>query len=275
MLPYGQCRIQHVQPKGEGGLGIVDEVVVVETNCVHPVGARFARKRLNDKWRNQPDAKVRFEREIEILSGMNHERIVSFQGQSIPGEERFYMMPLYERSVRNYLLAAPGGVNWRNAARFCSELADALHYAHMMGHIHRDLKPENILLDIANNAVISDWGLGQFVHRDSKVLDLTRGGMGTEYYVSLEQWTTGRCESTGDVYSLGIVLAELVRGANRISIVPGMGISGDVVAGNADGSSEFNQYIRTMTAIFPTARPQSMADVAATLNRLAQVARAA
>lgn len=275
MLPYGQCLIQHVRPKGQGGLGIVDEVVVVETNYGHPVGAHFARKRLNDKWRNQPDAKTRFEREIEILSGMSHAKIVSFQGQNIPGQERFYLMPLYERSVRNYLIATPGGVHWRNAARFCSELADALQYAHMLGHIHRDLKPENILLDAGNNAVISDWGLGQFVHRDSKVLDLTRGGMGTEYYVSLEQWTTGRCECTGDIYSLGIVLAELVRGVNRISIVPGMGISTDVVAGNADGSRAFNEYIRSMTAMFPVNRPQTMTEVAIALNRLSQTAQAA
>ncbi len=275
MIPFGQFRIRHVQPKGEGGLGIVDEVVIIESNCEHPVGAHFARKRLNDKWKNQPEAQARFEREIEILAGMSHHKIVSFQGKNLPGGERYYMMPLYERSVRNYLIATPGGVHWRNAARFCSELADALQYAHTMGHVHRDLKPENILLDPANNAVISDWGLGQFVHRDSKVLDLTRGGMGTEYYVSLEQWTTGRCECTGDIYSLGIVLAELVRGANRISIVPGMGISGDVVAGNADGSREFNLYIRTMTAIFPNARPQTMAEVAMELGRLAQATQAA
>jgi len=275
MLPYGQFLIKHVRPKGEGGLGIVDEVVVTASNCEHPVGARLARKRLNDKWRNQPEAKARFEREIEILSGMTHPKIVSFQGQSLPGGERFYLMPLYERSVRNYLQATPNGVHWRTAAQFCSELADALHYAHMQGHIHRDLKPENILLDALNSAVISDWGLGQFVHRDSKVLDLTRGAQGTQYYVSLEQWTTGRCECTGDVYSMGVFLAELVRGANRISIVPGMGISADVVAGNADGSREFNEYIRAMTAIFPNARPQSMAQVAIELNQLAHATRAA
>jgi serine/threonine protein kinase len=62
----------------------------------------------------------------------------------------------------------------------CDADANALSHAHAMGFCHREQKPENILMDQAGQLAIADWGLGQFIHKTSKVLNLTRGGLGTE-----------------------------------------------------------------------------------------------
>ncbi len=131
-----------------------------------------------------------------------------------------------------------------------------------MNFIHRDLKPENILLADDGSPVIADWGLGQFVHLHSKVLDLTRGGpMGSHYYCSLEQWSSGRCDQTGDVYALGVVLAELAAG-RALPISPiGSGIRQDVVRGTGALIQRFNNAIRKMTALVPASRFQTIAEV--------------
>lgn len=269
MLPSGQFQFDVVVKIGEGGLGIVERIRVTASNCHHHVGVELARKRLNDRWKGQPSAQERFEREIAAISKMAHPSIISFQGENLRGGERFYVMNLYPQSLRDYIKRHGPGVEWQSVARFGAALADALLHAHLKGYIHRDLKPENILLDGRENPVISDWGLGYFVHRDSLVLDLTRGGMGTEYYCSLEQWTTGKCDERGDIYSLGILLAELVRGANRIPVTPGFGLTQDAVIGHAAGSYAFNMYLRRMTAMMKEERPTSMRDVAAELRRIA------
>lgn len=269
-LAPGHFRIEHVRDCGTGGLGTVDEVRVVATNGSYAVGTRLARKRLNANWKSDPTAQARFEREIVAISKMNHARIVPFKGQNVPGEERFYVMPVYKCSVRDLINQYPMGFAWKDVARLGSWLAEALHYAHLRGYTHRDLKPENMLRDADNNIVVSDWGLGYFVHQYSKVLNLTIGPMGTQYYCSGEQWLTGKCDARGDIYSLGIVLAELVRGHNRIAVFPGIGLTEDPVIFSAPGTADFNAYLRSMTSHQVGMRPDSMLEVQQVLSALAQ-----
>jgi serine/threonine protein kinase len=206
-----------------------------------------------------------------MLGSMQHSNIVSLAGVSLPGGERWYVMPLFRSgSMRRWLQSGRRFQRFHDAALFIAKVADALAYAHSLGFIHRDLKPENILLSDAGEPVLADWGLGQFVHIHSKVLDLTRGGpMGTHYYCSLEQWNTGKCDVTGDVYSLGVVLAELASG-HAVPISPvGIGIQRDVVVGGDWAGQHFNATVRRMTAFSPPSRFQSMSDVAQTLRLLA------
>lgn len=277
-LPPGQFNFRWGSLLGEGGLGRVHEVIVTESNAVDfPVGSRHAGKRLNDNFKHQPEARERFEREIQVLEGMSHPSIMTVRGQNLSGgNERFYLMRLYPNGLRKLLSTAPKGFPWAQAAAFGAQVADAMAYAHGKGFIHRDLKPENILLAENNEPIIADWGLGYFVHKNSKVLQhLTRGGMGTEYYCSMEQWNTGKCDATGDIYSLGMMLAELVCGHQVPMVLPGYsgtGIGVDVVHNNTLGSRLFNVTIKKMTDITPTSRHQTMAEVAENLRLAVAVA---
>jgi len=277
-LPLGQFNFRWGGLLGQGGLGRVNEIIVTESNAVgFPVGSRHAGKRLNDSFKNQPEARERFEREIQVLEGMSHPNIMTVQGQNLlGGSERFYLMKLYPNGLRKLLSTTPNGFPWETAATFAARIADALAYAHGQGFIHRDLKPENILLTDAHAPIIADWGLGYFVHKNSKVLQqLTRGGMGTEYYCSMEQWNTGKCNETGDIYSLGMMLAELVLGQQAPLMVPGFsgtGIGVDVVHNNTLGSRLFNVIIKKMTDITPESRHQTMVEVAEELRLAVAVA---
>lgn len=267
----GQFTIRPIRHLGQGGLGQVDEVEVVATNQSHPLGTRLARKRLGPQWASDFGAQTRFEREIELLRAMAHPHIVSLEGVSLPGAERWYVMPLFERgSLRQWLQTGGRFQTIQQVARFVAKIADALTHAHSMNFIHRDLKPENVLLSDDGEPIVADWGLGQFVHIHSKVLDLTRGGpMGTHYYCSLEQWSSGRCGAPGDVYSLGVLLAEVALG-RALPITPvGAGIQADVLAGSNMAIRTFNGIVRKMTAFSASARYQSMSEVAKALWSLA------
>jgi serine/threonine protein kinase len=254
---------------GAGGLGRVDEVTVTWSNRSYAPGTRLACKRLNQKWKAHPEMQKRFEREIAAVKAMKHPGIVAYRGENVSeGDERFYLMPLYPTSVRHELAKHPSGFQLLNVARFGLELVSALEYAHVRGFIHRDLKPENVLLDEQKRAVIADWGLGYFIHKESVVLDhLTRGGMGTAYYCCLEQWTTGKCEVNGDIYSLGLMLAELLTG-RQVPIQLCCGITQDVLAGSLPASTYMNRVLKWMTHCRKENRAQYVGDVRMALGRV-------
>lgn len=204
---------------------------------------------------------------------MQHPAIVSLAGVNIPGLDRCYLMPLYPQSLRTLLSADEGkrGFAWSQVARFGATLANALAYAHANGVVHRDLKPENILLAQNRDPAITDWGVGHFLHKHSKVLQpaLTKAGIGTEYYCSMEQWASGAGDVTSDIYSLGIVLAECALGSPPALAFTGAGISNDIVPTNSFGAVLFNQAITRMTSMLATARPQQMLEVESLLVQAA------
>lgn len=254
---------------GAGGLGYVDKIVITSSNSdENPVGAERACKRLNEKFKAHPEMQARFEREIATLYVLDHPNIITCVGENVPDStERFYVMPLYTSSLRKFIAAGSKTGDWRFFARQGVVLADAMSYAHQQNIKHRDLKPDNILFNHGGPLTIADWGFGGFIHKHSVVLqELTRGGMGTAYYVSLEQWSTGDCDERGDVYSLGMLLDECVTGRQR-QIMVGMGLNGDPTSDNSYGAQVFNATLRQMTQPFKAGRIANMDVVSAELRR--------
>jgi serine/threonine-protein kinase len=259
---------KEVEIIGAGGLGQVVKIVITASKApAINVGSEWAIKKLNEKWKAHPQARARFEREIALLQSMDHPNIIRCWGENVPGGERFYMMKLYATSVRR-LIAEPHRPTWQEVARWGLVLAEALRYAHDKGYVHRDIKPDNILFDPRGPLMIADWGIGYFVHQASVVLQqLTRGGMGTEYYCSQEQWATGKCDCRGDVYALGMTLNEWVTGRQLPLAIVGAGITTDTVASTSAGAIAFNQLIRSMTQARKGFRVATMSAVAAELQR--------
>lgn len=268
-LPYNQFTFRDLELLGEGGFGEVFRSRIVTSAAPRkPVGSEWARKRLNSRWAANPTMQARLDREITTLSELTHPNIITLEGQNLPGGERFYMMPIFSRSVRRLIADGTWIGKWKEIAHCGAQLADALAHAHRRDVRHRDLKPENLLFKPGGPVVIADWGLGDFVHQHSKVLvQLTRGGMGTEYYCSLEQWASGRCDQRGDIYSLGMTLDEWATGSQR-AIVVGDGIDSDSVPSTSLGARRFNALLLQMTKRLAEERPFSM-DVVGSELRLA------
>lgn len=267
-LPIGQFRFSVGREIGRGGFGVVDVIRVVESNTPDaPVGTEFARKRLNAKFGRNNDATTRFEREIAAVAAMTHPGIVPLRGQNLRGEERFYMMPLYPGSLRDHLSMVQAPMDTKAAAGFVAGIADALQHAHRKGYLHRDLKPENVMLTHTGAPVVVDWGLGYFLHKESKLLDFTQtqGGIGTFRYCSYEQFLTGKCRESGDIYSLGVLFAELLAG-RLPPLGPGDGLPNGIYARpRSQQEQQANAVIAQMTAFRPENRVSSMANVVSLL----------
>jgi serine/threonine protein kinase len=267
IMPVDQFSVSQFQTIGKGGLGIVQRCVVVDSNSWrNPVGTVLARKTLNSNWAQNPDQLARFAQEMAILKKMSHPNIIPFHGENLEGGERCYYMPYYANgSLRGWISNHQTSPVWWNIADEFAKIADALQYAHGFPHLHRDLKPENILLDDEMNPILADWGLGKFIHQHSMVLSavpVTMGQMGTKYYCSAEQWATGDGGVAGDVYSLGMTMAEAAIKRQVPMLFPGAGITMPVVPGHGPGLIAFNDAIIRMTNPNPAKRFSSMAALA-------------
>ena len=172
----------------------------------------------------------RFEREIKLVAGLQHPHILSvFDSGACPepssegaadqrgsGRERlWFTMPYVEgESVRDRLRREQQ-LPLEDAIRIATETARALDYAHRHGVIHRDIKPENILLTRDGDALVADFGIGRSLDSLAPADRLTEPGVlvGTAAYMSPEQAAGERqLDGRTDIYSLGVVLYELLAG---------------------------------------------------------------
>jgi serine/threonine protein kinase len=192
---------------GEGGMAIVYKAY--DTRLERDVAVKIIRRGAFPADHLEHMLK-RFEREARALARLSHTNILKVLDY---GE--------YEGSPYLVLEYLPGGtlkqkmgkpIPWRDAIRTLIPVAEALEYAHERGIIHRDIKPSNILLTEANQPLLTDFGIAKILEtNDTTTLTGTGMGVGTPEYMAPEQWT-GQATSQSDIYSLGIVLYEMVTG---------------------------------------------------------------
>ena len=154
----------------------------------------------------------RFLREIEIVAGLTHPRILTLIDSGEADGLLFFVMPYVEGETLKERLGRDGALPLDESLKIAREVADALAYAHDKGVIHRDIKPSNILFE-AGHAVISDFGVSRAVGTAGEG-DTTVTGMavGTPKYMSPEQASAGEVDGRADVYALGCVLWEMLAG---------------------------------------------------------------
>jgi len=155
----------------------------------------------------------RFEREIELAARLQHPHILPvFDSGEAAGRLWFTMPYIAGESLRDRL-SRERQLPLNDARRIASEIARALDYAHRHGVIHRDIKPENILLTADGDTMLADLGIARAV--DAAGANLTETGLaiGTAAYMSPEQASGDRqLDARSDVYSLGLVLYEMLAG---------------------------------------------------------------
>jgi serine/threonine protein kinase/Tol biopolymer transport system component len=152
----------------------------------------------------------RFNREVKIVSQLEHAHIVPVYDYGEHSGQPFIVMRYMPSGSVDDLLAS-GALPIKRALDIITQIAPALDYAHTKGVLHRDLKPSNVLLDEAGGAFITDFGIARFEHMKGTTIT-TKGVVGTPSYMSPEQAQGKEMDGRSDVYSLGVMVFELMTG---------------------------------------------------------------
>ncbi len=160
-----------------------------------------------------PNFVERFRREAQSAANLNHPNIVGVYDWGQYANTYFMAMEYVQGRTLADILRANGHVNSQQAAEIGSEIAAALGFAHRNGVVHRDIKPANILIGSNGQVKVADFGIARAMNAPTES-NLTQAGsvMGTATYFSPEQAQGANPDPRSDLYSLGIVLYEMVAG---------------------------------------------------------------
>ncbi len=194
---------------GAGGFGAVYRAEQPQ------VGREAAVKIILPQYANHPDFIRRFEVEARVIARLEHPHIIPLYDYWRDAEGAYLVMRyLRGGSLRSIIKDKP--LTLEEASRMLDQLAAALAVAHRHGVIHRDIKPDNILLDEEGNPYLTDFGIAKELENDSGV---TQADMviGSPAYLSPEQVKGEEVLPQSDIYSMGIVLYEILSGEHPFS----------------------------------------------------------
>jgi serine/threonine-protein kinase len=196
-------RYQVVRKLGAGGMA---NVYLAEDQ---ELGRRVAIKILNERHANDEQFVERFRREAKNAAALSHPNIVSIYDRG-EAEGTYYIAMEYldGRSLKELILSrGPAPLNV--AIEYVRQILSALRFAHRHGIVHRDIKPHNVLVDAEGRVKVTDFGIAR-----AGASQMTEAGsiVGTAQYLSPEQARGTNVDQRSDLYSLGIVLYELLTG---------------------------------------------------------------
>ncbi len=168
-------------------------------------------KVMNDGLGDADDFAARFDTEARAAAHLSHANVVSVFDQGSDGGRPYIVMEYVQGYTLRNLITREAPMDPRRAIELIEPVASALAAAHAAGLIHRDIKPENVLISDRGQVKVADFGLARAVTANSNAAT-TGLVIGTVSYIAPELVTKGRADARSDVYSLGIVLYEMLTG---------------------------------------------------------------
>ena len=196
-------RYEILEVIGTGGMA-----VVYKARC-HRLNRLVAIKILKDDYLQDEEFRRRFHSESQAVAMLSHPNIVSVYDVSTSIMADYIVMELIEGITLKQYMEKKGVLNWKETLHFAIQIAKALEHAHSRGIVHRDIKPHNVMVLKNGSVKVTDFGIARMM---SKGNTLTKEALGSVHYISPEQAKGGRVDNRSDIYSLGIVMYEMMSG---------------------------------------------------------------
>ncbi|MCC7491111.1 MAG: Stk1 family PASTA domain-containing Ser/Thr kinase [Fimbriimonadaceae bacterium] len=190
---------------GEGGMGLVYRATDLRLQ------RQVAVKMLRPQYAADLDFVARFEQEARAAAGLTHPHIAAVYDTGQDGEQRYIVMELLRNATLKDRIVQQGGrLEPAEAVRVADQIAAAISHAHQRNVVHRDIKPANILFTDDHLVKVTDFGIARALAAGSGTATGTI--VGSAHYLSPEQASGAAAGAESDIYSLGVVLYEMLTG---------------------------------------------------------------
>lgn len=196
-------RYEILEVIGTGGMAVVYKAL-----C-HRLNRLVAVKILKDEFSGDEEFRRRFRAEGEAVAMLSHPNIVQVYDVSSSDNANYIVMELIDGISLKQYMEAKGVLNWKETLHFAMQIAKGLEHAHSRGIVHRDIKPHNVMVLKDGSVKVMDFGIARVM---SKSNTLTKEALGSVHYISPEQAKGSYTDNRSDLYSLGVVMYEMMTG---------------------------------------------------------------
>ena len=227
-------RYEILEVLGTGGMA-----VVYKAKC-HRLNRLVAIKILKNEFSQDEEFRRRFYGESQAVAMLSHPNIVSIYDVSSSKAAEYIVMELIDGITLKQYMEKKGVLNWKETLHFATQIAKALEHAHAKGIVHRDIKPHNVMVLKSGAIKVMDFGIAQTMTSSNTK---TKEALGSVHYISPEQAKGGRVDNRSDIYSLGVMMYEMVAGRVPYDGDSPVNIALQHLNGKAELPSVFNPNI--------------------------------
>ena len=190
---------------GEGGMAVVYKAFDPMENRV------VAIKILKEEFVANEEFRRRFKNESKAIAILSHPNIVKVYDVFFSDSLQYIVMEYIEGITLKDYIKQQKIVGWKEAVHFTTQILRALQHAHDKGIVHRDIKPQNIMVLQNGNIKVADFGIARFSRGETTTIT-ENGAIGSVHYISPEQARGELTDAQADIYSVGVVLYEMITG---------------------------------------------------------------
>ena len=167
-------------------------------------------KILKEEFLANEEFRRRFKNESKAIAVLSHPNIVKVYDVSFGDRLQYIVMEYIEGITLKEYIEQQKVIPWKEAVHFTTQILRALQHAHDKGIVHRDVKPQNIMLLQNGNIKVTDFGIARFSRGETRTM--TESAIGSVHYISPEQARGEITDDKADIYSVGVVLYEMITG---------------------------------------------------------------